>query len=235
MGIRAILAVMHVTRKTNQEMVVADSSIWVSVFLLCVAAAVVYASIVHGKLPGLAVAAFFALFAFMFWRKEVVVFDAGRQQVDWRRRRAFGVARGIVPFSEITGIGMDRTATGSRGTLVYRLTILTSGKPVPMSDVYNGGRQHYDSLRAEILQFLHLDGGEEVPTSGVVDEASIQSLLQQGRKVDAIDLVSSSQHIGLSEAVKRVNEIGEKMKAARWRENAGSSTPLRFGRNDKLV
>lgn len=206
---------MHVTRKTNQEMVIVDSSIWLSVFLLCVAVAVVYTSIVHGKLLGLAVAAFFALFALMFWRREVVVFDAGRQQVDWRRRRAFRVASGIVPFSEITGIGMDSTATGSRGTLVFRLTILTSGKPVPMADLYNGGEQHYVSLKAAILQFLHLDGREEVATSGVADEASIQSLLQQGRKVDAIELVSGNQHISLSEAVKRVNEIDEKMKAAR--------------------
>lgn len=209
------MAVMHVTRKTNQELVVVDSSIWLSVFLLCVAVAVVYASIVHGKLLGIAVAAFFALFAFMFWRKEMVVFDAARQRVDWRRRRAFKVASGIVPFSEITGIGMDISATGSRGTLVYRLTILTSGMPVPMSDVYNGGRQHYDSLKSEILQFLHLDGGDEAPTSGVADEASIRSLLQRGRKVDAIELVRGSQHIDLSEAVKRVNEIDEKMKSAR--------------------
>lgn len=206
---------MHVTRKTNQEMVLVDSSIWVSVFVLCAAVAVVYASIVHGKLPGLAVAVFLALFGFMFWRKEVVVFDAGRQQVDWKRRRVFKVASGVVPFSEITGIGTDSTSTGSPGRLVYRLTILTSGRAVPMSDVYNGGQEHYESLKAQILQFLHFDVGEPAPTSGVLDEASIQSLLQQGRKVDAIELVRSSQQIGLTEAIKRVNEIDEKMKAAR--------------------
>jgi hypothetical protein len=125
------------------------------------------------------------------------------------------VASGIVPFSEITGIGMDSNSAGNRGIPVYRLTILTSGKPVPMSDVYHGGKQHYDSLKAEILQFLHLDAGEVMSTSGVAAEASIQSLLQQARKVDAIELVRSSQHIGLTEAVKRVNEIDEKMRASR--------------------
>lgn len=206
---------MHVTRKTNQELVVVDSSIWLSVFLLCAAAAAVYASIVHGKLQGLALAGFIALFAFLFWRKEVVVFDAGRQQADWRRRRAFMAASGIVPFSEISGIGMESTSAGSRGTPLYRLTILTSGKPVPMSDVYHSDQQHYVSLKAEILQFLHLDGGEAASASGDVDETSIRSLLQQGRKIDAIELVRGSRNIGLTEAVHRVNEIDEKMKAAK--------------------
>src|SRR5579863_5132870 len=140
MRIRAILAVMHVTRKTNQELAVVDSSIWVSVFLLCVAVAVAYASIVHDKLQGLALAGFIALFAFLFWRREMVVFDAGRQQADWGRRRAFKVATGIVPFNEIIGIGMETTSAGNRGILIYRLTILTSDKPVPMSDVYSSDR-----------------------------------------------------------------------------------------------
>jgi len=214
MRIRAILAVMHVTRKTNQELAVVDSSIWVSVFLLCVAVAVAYASIVHDKLQGLALAGFIALFAFLFWRREVVVFDAERQQADWRRRRAFKVAIGIVPFSEITGIGMETTSAGNRGTLIYRLTILTSNKPVPMSDVYNSDRTHYEALKAEILQFLHIDSGE-VSTSGDAHVTSIQSLLKQGRKVDAIELVRASQHIGLTEAVNLVNSIDEKMKAAK--------------------
>jgi hypothetical protein len=214
MRIRAILAVMHLTRKTNQELVVVDSSVWVSVFLLCVAVAVVYASIVHGKLQGLALAGFIALFAFLFWRREVVVFDAGRQQADWGRRRAFKVATGIVPFSEITGIGMETTSAGNRGILIYRLTILTSDKPVPMSDVYSSDRTHYELLKAEILQFLHIDH-EEVSTSGDAHETSIQSLLKQGRKVDAIELVRASQHIGLTEAVNFVNSIDAKMKAAK--------------------
>jgi hypothetical protein len=142
MGIRAILAVMHVTRKTNLELVVTDSGIWVSVFLLCVAVAVVYASFAHGKLPGLAVAGFFALFAFLFWRKEVVAFDQVSQQANWKRRRAFKGTSGGVLFKEIKGIGMESSSAGNRGTLVYRLTILTSDKPVAMSDVYNSNRAH---------------------------------------------------------------------------------------------
>src|ERR1700758_4174910 len=86
------IAFMHVTRKTNTELALVDSSIWISVVLLCADVPVVYTSIAHSKLSGLWVVAFFLLCAFLFWRREVVVFDAGRQQASWWRRRAFKTA-----------------------------------------------------------------------------------------------------------------------------------------------
>jgi ribosomal protein L7/L12 len=49
---------------------------------------------------------------------------------------------------------------------------------------------------------------------GPDDEASIRALLQQGRKVDAIKFVRTNYQLDLTEAVDRVNEIDEKMKAA---------------------
>ena len=204
---------MHVTRKTNQELVVVDSSIWVSMLLLCAFVPAVYLSIVRGERAGLLAAGFLLLCAFLFWRKEVVVFDAARQQATWWRRRAFKSASGMVPFSEITGIGMESSPADR--TLVYRLTILTSGRPVPLSDVYRGDKQRCDSVKGEILEFLHLDGGEAVSSSRSANDNSIQALLRQGRKVDAVALVRASQHIGLTEAVNLVNEIDEKMKATK--------------------
>lgn len=204
---------MHVSRKTNTELALVDSSIWVSVLLLCAAIPVVYMSIAHGRQSGLWVTAFFVLCAFLFWRREVVVFDAAKQQATWSRRRAFKTASGAIAFSEIKGIGMESSAAGEHGTLTYRLTILTSDKPVAMSDVYAGNRPHYEALKAEISEFLHVEN-VEMPDAGV-DENSIQSLLKQGRKVDAIELVRANQKIGLTEAVDLVNGIEEKMKAAK--------------------
>lgn len=205
---------MHISRKTNQELVVVDSSIWVSVLLLFAGGATTYAAMMQGKPKGLWITVFFALFAFLFWRKEVVTFDAGRQQAQWWRRRAFKSASGTVLFSEITGVGIEVSAAGERNTMTYRLTILTKDKPVPMSDVYSGNRTHYEGLKTEIAKFLHVDavGG---PAFDGADESSIQSLLKQGRKVDAIALVRASQHIGLAEAVDVVNRIDEKMKTAK--------------------
>jgi hypothetical protein len=204
---------MHVSRKTNTELVVVDSSIWVSMFLLCASIPLLYLSIERGGRGELLAVGFLVLCVVLFWRKEVVVFDAARQQATWWRRRAFKAANGMVPFSEITGVGMESSTAGNN-VLTYRLTILTSGQPVPMSDVYRGDKQGCDSVRAEILEFLHLDD-EAQSSSGIANENSIQSLLRQGRKVDAIALVRESEHVGLTEAVNLVNEIDEKMKAAK--------------------
>jgi hypothetical protein len=211
------LADMHALRKTNQDLVFVDSTIWLAVLLLGFSVFAGYRSYVQGSRIGFVAAGFLVLCGFLFWRKEIVTFDAGRQQANWIRRRAFASASGSVPFSEITGIGME-TTSGSRGELSYRLTILTNDKPVPMSDVYSGNHKHYEGIRQQILTFLHLDAGvaqagEGVERNGEVDdEASVVSLLKQGRRIDAIHLVRSSQKIGLAEATDRVAHILEKMK-----------------------
>ncbi len=208
---------MHALRKTNQDLVFVDSTIWLAVLLLGFSMFAAYRSYVAGSRAGFIAVGFLLLCGFLFWRKEIVTFDAGRQQAEWTRRRAFSVTSGTVPFSEITGIGMETTMAGSRGELSYRLTILTRDKPVPMSDVYNGNQGHYESIRQEILAFLKLDAGaatssQDVGQAGIDDEASVVSLLQQGRRIDAIELVRSRQKISLTEATNRVAHVLEKMK-----------------------
>jgi hypothetical protein len=207
-------ALMKVIRKTNQELVVADSSIWISVVLLCVDVVVAYRVYVTGLWGALVVVGFLTLCAFLFWRREVVVFDAGRQQAEWKRVRAHKLDEGMVPFSAITGIGLD-TSTAKNNQLVYRLTMLTGDKPVPLSDVFRGDKERCDAVRAEILAFLHLDNREAVSSGRSTHDNAIEALLRQGRKVDAIALVQASEKIGLAEAAGIVNGIDEKMKAAK--------------------
>ena len=203
---------MHITRRTNQELVVVDGMIWISVILLAFAGFMGVQAVAHGVPKWWILVGFLGLFAFVSWRRETVTFDSAAQQVQWTRRRAFSVASGTVPFSEMRGIGMD-SMTDNHGVLTYRLTILTSGDPVPMSDVYGGGQAHYESLRNQILEYLHMDqNAQSSPEPG--DEASIRALLTEGRKIDAIEAMRKRYQLGLAEAVDRVNEIDEKMKAA---------------------
>lgn len=200
---------MHVTRKTNQEMVVVDGSIWLSVFFLCAAAFIAFQGVTHNMRNGWIPAGLFSLLAFIMWRRETVTFDTAGQQVHWVRRRAFKLASGTIAFSDLRGITIE-SMTGNHNVLTYRLTILTTDKPVPMSDEYGGGQAHYEALRKQILQFLNMDQTE---SPGPGDEASIRALLQQGRKLDAVALVRSNYQLDLAEAVDRVNEIDQKMKA----------------------
>lgn len=176
---------------------------------------VTYQAAVQAKPKAFIVAGLFLLFALMLLRRETVVFDAGQQQVRWKRLRVFKVATGTLPFSEIKGIGVEATSDANRG-LTYRLTILTADKPLPMSDVYGNSDKHYESLKAEILQFLHLENAEAASqaNAGVADDASLRSLLSQGRKIDAIQMLRRAENLSLTEAVRRIDEIDEKMKAA---------------------
>jgi hypothetical protein len=202
---------MHIVRKTNQELVVVDSLIWLSLPLLCFSAVPAYQLITtreRGPFFGLCVV---LLFALVSWRREVVTFDATRQEVRWNRRRAFKAAEGTVPFAEIKGINIDSQSSDSRGNLTYRLAILTTGQPVPMSDVFAGNWSRYDAMRSQILEFLHIDASEQ-SSPGLADETAIRALLMQGRKIDAIQRLRSCQKISLVEATDRVNAIGEKMK-----------------------
>jgi len=209
---------MHITRKTNQELVILDSSIWISVFLLCASAFVTYRLILENNQRGLLLDGIFLLFIVFFWRKEVVVFDGARQQATWTRRRLFKVATGSIPFSDINGIGIETTSSGNAPT--YRLSIITSLGSIPMSDSYAGGQQKYEKLRQEILDFLKLDPSEaqtlsSTPNSGIDDEASVRSLLKQGRRIDAIQLVRSTQKLSLTEATQRVAALYEQIDAAK--------------------
>jgi hypothetical protein len=204
---------MHVSRKTNLELVVVDSLIWLSVLFVCVFAAFAYRAFVEPSRNAWMGLGLVLLFVLVPLRRETVVFDAALQQARWKRLRTFKVAMGTIPFSAITGIGIEALASG-RGGATYRLTMLTADGPVPMADAYGNSRAHYERLQAEILDFLHLEGAKATTSSDVGDEASIRSLVMQGRKIEAIKLMRSSQEIGLAEAVARVDAIEEKLKAA---------------------
>ena len=212
-------ALMHITRRTNQELVVLDSSIWISVFLLFVSAFVSYRLFAQADQKGLLIVALFLLFAALFWRREVVVFDAARQRATWTRRRLFKVATGTIPFSGIISgiiaIGLETTSAGH--SLSYRLAILTTEGSIPMSDSYEGNLQKYEEVKQEILEFVGIapdkaTSAGPAPSTGIDDEVSVRSLLKQGRKIDAIQLVRTTQNLSLTEAVERVAAINEQMK-----------------------
>jgi len=211
---------MHVTRRTNQELVVLDSSIWVSVFLLCASLFAAYRLSIQHNTRGFLSLGFMLLFILLFWRKEVVVFDAARQQAIWTRRRIFKVASGTIPFSDITGINLEATSS-KNDVLVYRLAILTPQGTVPMSDSYAGNLQKYEKLKQDILEFVNpklaqAAGLANGAQAGNVDyEASIRSLLQQGRKIDAIHLLRTTQKVSLVEATDRIAAISRQMNAAK--------------------
>ena len=212
--------IMRITRHTAQELVVIDSAIGMSAVLLVASLPLFYAATRPGKIGALFGACLFLLGAVVWFRKTTFIFDAGEQRVRWHGRKVLKAERGVIPFSEITGIGTE-TIFGSSGSNTYRLTILTRSGLVPLAYTYGGNRESYASIREEILRFLKLDvtapraaAGQAANSAAAIDEASVRSLLGQGRKIDAIALVRSSAGTGLTEAVKFVEGVEEKMRAS---------------------
>ena len=78
----------------------------------------------------------------------------------------------------------------------------------------------YAELRSQILGFIRpgLAGAPpdtDVNADGIPADldSSIRSLLNQRRKIDAIELLRSRGRIGLTEAVKRIDAVDKNMKA----------------------
>lgn len=202
---------MRVKRETSTELVIVDSTIWVSCICAIAAAGLLYGLRNQGhKLGGLLVAGFLLAFAAGFLLRTRFVFNSMARTASWSRRRLFWVKSGTIPFDAIQDIGMD-SSVAAHGVLTYRLTIVTAQGSIPMSDSYSGGKQSKAELREKILQLL----GKQAGGVEEADESSIRSLLAQGRKIDAIQMLRSSRNIGLAEAKQQVEGIEEQIKANR--------------------
>jgi hypothetical protein len=210
---------MKILRQTPLELVTVDSTIWISMICALASLPLFYVSVVLGRRGVLFGACFFAICAMIGIRKMTFVFDAMQRMVRWKGWKPFKVESGIIPFDEITDIGTEAISGGESGGASYRLTILTPKGAVPMAYAYGGNSQQYESLRKTILSFVNPDHSNTasleapVPNSNVTEnDSSIRSLLMQDRKIDAITLVKTREHLDLTQAVQRVKEVEKKMK-----------------------
>jgi hypothetical protein len=205
---------VHITSQTPQELVVEDSSVWIA--YVCAASAVIifFFSIAHNKINTLLGASIFLLFAVIADRRMTFTFDAMQRVVRWRGEKHFKVESGTIQFDDITDIGTE--AWDSDGGTCFRLSILTKDGSTPMAYSYGGRTDAYAPLRQPILEFIK--PGSYVPSppgilsSGIPAEleSSIRSLLAQGRKIDAVELLRSTQHIGLTDAMSRIEAFDQK-------------------------
>lgn len=201
---------MKIVRQSETELVLRESTLWISILLALAALPLFYASSLPGKRGNLILAIFFAVGALVWLRKATLVFDAGERSVRWRRMRFFRSASGTVPFSEIAGIGTE-TSSGSGGSTLYRLTLLTGQTAIPFTDTYGGGRERWADLREAAQRFLQTHRGTPLPAPGLDD--SLRILLRRGRKVEAVRLLATAEHLDLTTATQRVNAISARMRA----------------------
>jgi len=205
---------MKIVRQSDTELVLRESTLWISIVLALAALPLFYASSLPGKRSNLILAIFFAVGALVWLRKATVVFDAPQRLVRWRRMRFFRSASGTVPFSEVAGIGTE-TSSGHGGSTLYRLTLLTGQTPIPFTDTYGPGRDQWTQLRDVAQRFLQTHGSAALPAPGSHLDASLRSLLLRGRRVEAIRLLETAEHLDLTAAAQRVNQLAVRIKAGK--------------------
>jgi hypothetical protein len=201
------IAGMRVTRRSQTELLVEDSSLWIAAVCGIAAVVLIFEGVTRGNRGALASAGFFLLCSLFWIRKSTFVFDSARRTVDWKKLAVLKRTSGSLAFDDITGVSLE-TSVGSNSGTSYRLALLTRDFSLPLSDAYSSGQQRYDNMRQEIAAFL---GG--TATAGSSLDKSVRSLLQQERKVDAISLLRTTEGSGLTDAVARVDGIEDRMKA----------------------
>jgi hypothetical protein len=215
---------MKIVSQSETQIVVRDSSLWISVLCGLGFLFVLTLTTRAGNWKGMLGSGLLLVFAMAWVRRSTFTFDASAQKIRWRRLRMFRMASGELPFSAVQDIRLDESTGGGSASnvTIYRPTIVTASGDVPMADVYSSGCDHITGLRKKLLAFVR---GEPVAVSGpgaVADNTdatdaaelneSIRALLQQGRKVDAILLVQRTDRLDLTEATFRVNQVDIQMK-----------------------
>ena len=204
---------MKITRQTETELVVVDSCLWLAIILMAVALILFYAALVSRTRNLLFAGGVMFLFGVPWLRKSTFTFDAARRMVRYRVLRYVKISTGSIPFADITGIGTE-TSFGTSNTTIYRLTVLTRNGPVPMADAYSGGgRNYYETTRQTIQNFVKGDVQSTTMSALEDREASIRSLIAQGRKIDAIRLLRNDEDLDLLQAKDRVDAIEKDMAA----------------------
>jgi hypothetical protein len=206
---------MKITSHTPAELVVEDSSVWLSYILGTCAAVVMFFSVTQHQPRALFGAALFLLFALIADVRTTFTFDSAQRVVRWKGLKQFRTYSGTIPFDDIDDIGTE-TSSGSDAS-TYRLTIITPNGAVPMAYSYTGRNDAYAPLREQILHFIkpELQQAAGLTSNGISAdlEPSLRSLLEQGRKIDAIKLLQSTQNLGLSDSVKRIDLLEQNIKA----------------------
>ncbi|HEX4007070.1 MAG TPA: hypothetical protein VHX60_12920 [Acidobacteriaceae bacterium] len=221
---------MKIVRQTNSKIVVRDSSLWIASVCGVAFLVVFFATLATRNYRGTIASGLLLVFAIAWLRRSNFVFDGPAQMVRWKRLRYLRLASGAIPFSEVLAINVESSSSDKANVLTYRLSIATTGGNVPMSDVYSSGHGAVAALQDRLQSFVipsRAPAASPLPDappdqSGDVDaqhtsqlNGSIRSLLQQGRKIDAILLVQRTDHLDLTEATFRVNQIDHQMKSER--------------------
>jgi len=203
---------MTVQRNTETELIVRNSTLWLSAVFGVLGLIALAASFSVGDKRLARPALVMAGCAVVCLSKYTFVFDPAQRIVRWRTLR-FGRRRtGSMPFDEVKDVVLESEAGKSRPT--YRLALLTVNGSIPLSSGYGDTSARCLALQSKIRQLLRpgQPAAATAPAASIAAhlDSSIRTLVAQGRKIDAIKLLTS-MGINLPDAKQRTDEIENQM------------------------
>ncbi|MFZ1139463.1 MAG: hypothetical protein WAN76_09810 [Candidatus Sulfotelmatobacter sp.] len=206
---------MTVQRNTEGVLVVQNSTLWLSAVFGVLGVIMIAAAFFSGDKRLAAPASVMAVFAVLCLSKYTFVFDSTQRMVRWQIMR-FGKRRaGSMPFDAVKDVVLQ-SEPGKSGRPTYRLAMLTAEGSMPLSSGYGDTSDRCLALQSQILQLLRPGqaAAATAPATSIAAhlDASIRTLVAQGRKIDAIKLLTSTG-MNLTDAKQRADEI-EKMQVS---------------------
>jgi hypothetical protein len=131
----------------------------------------------------------------VLWERSAFRFDPWSRTIHWRRRWAWSLAEGSLPFGSVREV-LVRSPIGDSGVPSRRLTMkLADGSELPLSRGYL--TDHGDRLLAlggRLRQVIGIDAAE-VPSD-------IEALARAGHTLDAVRLRRQTSGVSLEHAVR---------------------------------
>ena len=153
---------------------------------------------------GIALGVLFSAFgAVLLFRRDRFVFDTEQDRVSWRKWSLARSSSGDFAFSDILDVTIESTS-GAEGGGSYRVALRTKDRTVPLTEAYAGSADRWRPTVARIRRIL----GQAGERSGDVD---MESLVEQGRKIDAIRQLRETEGLSLTQARTRVESVDSRL------------------------
>ena len=146
---------------------------------------------------------FSAFGAVLLFRRDRFVFDATARRVNWRKWSLARSSSGEMDFSDIVDVTIE-SISGADGGGAYRVALRTKDGTVPLTEAYAGSVDRWRPTVARIREIL----GNAGERSADVD---MDSLLDQGRKIDAVRQLRETEGLSLTQAKARVENVDSRV------------------------
>jgi hypothetical protein len=195
---------MRIVENSVQRLALRDQTIWITALCSAAAAFILYQLFVNQEFGSQAsIALLFAIFGLIGLRVSNVEFDKMAQLCILSKLSMFKRTRLTIHFADIVDVKIDIEPMNTDSQQEScRLCLATASGAIPLSETYEPGLRHYNEIRIAILEAL---GNQEALAASQPDP--VQSLVQQGRTIDAVALLRQRENLDLATTRKRIDEM----------------------------